>query len=85
MVLRLLSATENISDEPEGILLDSVLVGLAEYYSVELSQKVRRGMNETRLKGNFTGGNIIYGYKVENHKVIIDEEKAEIVRFIYEK
>ena len=40
-------------------------------------------MNETRQKGNFTGGTIIYGYKVENHKVVIDEEKAEVVRFIY--
>ncbi|MBE7075049.1 MAG: hypothetical protein E7376_03640 [Clostridiales bacterium] len=58
---------------------------MAEYYSAELAQKVKRGMKETRLKGNFTGGNIIYGYKVENHKVIIDEEKAEVVRFIYEQ
>ena len=58
---------------------------MAEYYSAELSQKVRRGMNETRLKGNFTGGQIIYGCKVENRMVIIDEEKAEIVRYIYEQ
>ena len=36
--VKLISATENISDAPEGILLDSVLVGLAEYYSVELSK-----------------------------------------------
>ena len=58
---------------------------MAEYYSAELAQKVKRGMKETRLKGNFTGGNIIYGYKVENHKVIIDEEKAEVVRYIYKQ
>ena len=83
--VKLLSATENIPDSPEGIILESVIEGMAEYYSAELSQKVRRGMNETRLKGNFTGGNIIYGYKVENHKVIVDEEKAEVVRFIYEQ
>ena len=37
-------------------------------------------MRETRSKGNFTGGFIIYGYKVENHKVVIDEEKAETVQ-----
>ena len=42
-------------------------------------------MKETRLKGNFTGGTIIYGYKVENHKATIDEEKAEVVRYIYEQ
>src|SRR5574344_1465385 len=81
--VKLLSAMENIPDSPEGIILESLLEGMAEYYSAELSQKVKRGMNETRLKGNFTGGQIIYGYKVENRKVIIDEEKAEIVRYIY--
>lgn len=81
--VKMLSAMENIPDSPEGIILESLLEGMAEYYSAELSQKVKRGMNETRLKGNFTGGQIIYGYKVENRKVIIDEEKAEIVRYIY--
>ena len=58
---------------------------MSQYYSEELSQKVRRGMKETRLKGNFTGGFIIYGYKVDNHKVVIDEEHAETVRYIYEQ
>ena len=57
--VKLLSAMENIPDTPEGIILESLLEGMAEYYSAELSQKVKRGMNETRLKGNFTGGTII--------------------------
>lgn len=83
--VKLLSAMENIPDTPEGIILESLLEGMAEYYSAELSQKVKRGMNETRLKGNFTGGNLIYGYKVENHKILIDEEQARVVRYIYEQ
>lgn len=83
--VKLLSAMENIPDTPEGIILESLLEGMAEYYSAELAQKVKRGMNETRLKGNFTGGNIIYGYYVENHKVKVNEEQAEIVRFIYKQ
>ena len=83
--VRLLSAMEYIPDSPEAIILESMLEGYAEYYSAELSQKVRRGMNETRRKGNFTGGFIIYGYKVVDHKVVIDEDKADVVRFIYEK
>ena len=83
--VKLLSAMEHIPDTPEGIILESLLEGMAEYYSTELSQKVKRGMNETRLKGNFTGGYILYGYKVVNHKIIIDEEQAPIVRYIYEQ
>ena len=83
--VKVVSATENISDKPEGRLVENVIIGVNEYYSAELSQKVKRGLKESRIKCQFTGGNIIYGYKVENHKVIVDEEKAEIVRFIYEQ
>ena len=64
--IKVISATEFIPDSPEGIILESMLEGYAEYYSAELSQKVRRGMKETRLKGNFTGGHLLYGYSLEN-------------------
>ena len=40
-------------------------------------------MNESRLKGNFTGGFVLYGYKVKDHKIIIDKERAEVVRYIF--
>ena len=83
--VKVVSATEYIPDSPEAIILESMLEGYAEYYSAELSQKVKRGMRETRSKGNFTSGFIIYGYKVENHKVVIDQDKAETVKFIYEQ
>lgn len=81
--IKLISAMENIPDTPEGIILESLLEGMAEYYSAELSQKVRRGMNETRHKGNFTGGTVLYGYRVENHKVLINEDEAQIVKKLY--
>ena len=75
--VKVVSATENIADGPEGIILESLLEGMAEYYSAELSQKVKRGMNESRQKGTFTGGFIIFGYRVENKKIIIHEDEAE--------
>lgn len=60
--VKVLSAMENIHDSPEGIILESLLEGMNQYYSAELSQKVRRGMRETRLKGNYQGGGVIlYG------------------------
>ncbi len=81
--VKLLSAMENIPDTPEGIILESLLEGMAEYYSAELSQKVKRGMNEMRIKGHYQGGRLLYGYKVEGKKIIIDEEQAEVIRYIY--
>ena len=77
-----MSATENISDSPEGIILESVLEGMAEFYSAELSQKVSRGMNETALKCNSTGGVLPLGYKVDkpSKKYVIDPLTAPIVQ-----
>lgn len=60
--VRVVSVTENISDNPEGILMESILEGYAEYYSVELGQKVKRGMRETAAKGKITCA-IPFGYR----------------------
>lgn len=67
----LVSATQRTSDNLDGtknldgIILENVYIGIAEYYSAELSQKVLRGLNENRKKGLFCGGSVPYGYRVE--------------------
>lgn len=43
--VRVLSAKENITDDASGILIEGVLESMAEYYSVELAQKIHRGMS----------------------------------------
>ena len=70
--VQLISATENISNDPEGIILESVLEGMAEFYSAELSQKINRGMRESAYKHNSIGGAIPLGYKIEDKKLVID-------------
>lgn len=77
--VRVISATESLSDNPEGIILESVLEGMAEFYSAELSQKVSRGMRETALKANSCGGTIPLGYRVENKKLVVDPITAPAV------
>lgn len=81
--VKVLSATENIPDTPEGIILESLLEGMNQYYSAELSQKIKRGMRETRLKGHFQGGYLPYGYKLDGHRIVTNETEAEIIRFIF--
>lgn len=82
--VQLISATENISDDPEGIILESVLEGMAEFYSAELSQKINRGLRESAYKHNSIGGSIPLGYKTVDKKLVIDEETAPIVRQAFE-
>ena len=40
--VKVISAMENIPDTPEGIILESLLEGMNQYYSAELAQKVSR-------------------------------------------
>ena len=74
------SATEAISDNPEGIILEAILEGMAEYYSADLSQKITRGMRESALKCHSVGGHVPLGYKIEDHKLVIDPATAHIVQ-----
>ena len=64
--VKLVSATEVISAGPEGIILESVLEGYAEYYSADLSEKVVRGMTENALKGIYNGGKVPFGYMIDD-------------------
>ena len=66
--VRVVSATEVIPSGADGILLESVLEGFAEYYSADLAEKVTRGMTENALKRKFNGGSMPIGY-------VIDEEQ----------
>ena len=82
--VKVLSATEHLSDNPESILLESVLEGMAEFFSAELSQKVTRGMRESALKCQSTGGLPPLGYKIVDHKLAVDPETAPIAREIFQ-
>lgn len=65
--VKVISATEAIAEGPEGIILESMLEGMAEYYSAELSEKVKRGHKENALKCRNNGGTTPYGYKMPVH------------------
>ena len=63
--VKVVSATEVISDGAEGIILESVLEGYAEYYSADLAEKVVRGMTENALKAKYNGGTMPLGYVID--------------------
>ena len=75
-----------------GIVMEGVLESMAEYYSVELAQKVNRNMCLNAEKGQFNGGKPALGYKLEiqdfgDYKkkvLVIDENTAPIVKKVFE-
>lgn len=84
--VRVVSAKESISEGAEGIILESVLEGYAEYYSVELAEKVNRGMKDNALKAMYNGGVTPLGYYVDEEQHLqIDEKKAPFVQEIFRR
>lgn len=81
--VKVISAKENISDGPEGVLLESMLEGWAEYYSVDLSEKIGRGLTENALKGKMNGGGLTFGYRMNEQRLEIDETTAPVVVEIF--
>ena len=82
--VKVLSAKENITDTPEGIILESMLEGMAEYYSAELSVKINRGLTENALKCKYNGGTMPLGYmKGPDQRLIRNPETAPIVVEIF--
>lgn len=83
--VKVLSAMENIGDNPESVILEAVLEASAEYYSIDLSQKIKRGRKETAAKGKYVGGMVPTGYKSVNGTLVIDEAKAPMMKYLFEQ
>lgn len=84
-MVEVISATEVISKGAEGIILEAVLEGYAEYYSADLSEKVIRGMTENALKCKYNGGNVPIGYIIDDNKHYqIDKLAAPFVKDAFE-
>lgn len=83
--IRLISVTENLDGSPESIILESVIEGMAEYYSKNLAREVMKGMTENAYKCMHTGGKPPLGYEVDpmTKKYVINESEAIIVREIF--
>lgn len=82
--VKIFYSQENIPDGPEGIILESLLEGMAKFYSAELSQKIKRGMYESATKCHATGGYLALGYKIASDKSFeIDPNTAPIVEKIF--
>ena len=83
--VKVLSAMENISDDPTGILMESLLEGLAEYYSKELSRKVTRGLEDNARRCMVTGALPLGYVKGEDDRYAICEKEADTVREIFRR
>ncbi len=92
--IRVISATQPISDDEGGEFYEMFLEWNDEKYSKRLSKRVRNGLDTSVENGTFCGGFLIYGYKIRKEPIAgkrdkfikyveIDEEQAEIIRYVF--
>ncbi len=78
-----ISITEQLSDDPTSMLIEALLEAMDEYYSINLAQEVRRGMNE-----KFSRGGVVsippFGYRMGKEHFEIDLYQASLVTMIYQ-
>lgn len=83
--VRVLSAMENLTEDPTGILLESLLEGMAEYYSRELAQKVHRGMEDNAHRC-MVNGPIPPGYeRGADGKYAVNDAEAAVIQELFRR
>lgn len=83
--VRVVSVMENIGDGPESIIMEGILESMAEYYSANLAENVRRGMQEMVRKGWYPGGPAPLGYEVRDHHLVEDPRMGPVVREMFRR
>lgn len=83
--IKVVSVTQKIDDTPEGELLEGFLETIDQYYSANLAVEVRKGLKENALKGKHAGGQVLFGYSLDEEGYYVPNENAKIVRRIFEE
>lgn len=83
--ISVISVTEKLDNSPESVILESVIEGMAQYYSANLAREVAKGQRENALKALHNGGDAPLGYDVAFDKTyLINEEEAQAVKIIFD-
>ena len=82
--ITVISVSEPIVDGPFGTLIESIIEWFDEYYLINLSTEVKRGMAEKLTRGEAMG-TAPFGYIIDskNKTYVIDEPSAAVIRDIF--
>ena len=80
------SVTQEINTHTStGRMMLNILMTFAQFEREMIATRVKDKIAATRKKGKWAGGVLTYGYRVVDKKLIIDEEKAPVVRRIFQR
>lgn len=76
------SISESTGDDKMSVLFEAMIEAMDEYYSINLSEEVKRGMTEKAKRGGVLSI-APFGYKVENGQLVIIESEAEVIKNVF--
>ena len=79
-----ISVSEPIAAGKMGIINEAIIEAMDEFYSLNLSEEVRRGMSEKARRGGLQA-TPSFGYCVRDHQLVPIPEEAELVRQIFSR
>jgi len=82
--IKVVSITENMEDDKFSIILESMLEAMAEYYSINLSEEVKKGMTEKATRGE-PQTIAPFGYTMKEKQFYINPDESKIIKMIFEK
>lgn len=80
--VRVVSITESIEDDKFSVILEAMLEAMAEYYSLNLADEVKKGMTEKAMRGGYQTY-APFGYTMKDKKLVIKEDEAKAVKTIF--
>lgn len=84
--IKVLAVAEDFGQGHHAVLMESVLEGLAEFYSLELAAETMKGLMVNAQKCKYNGGHVLYGYRVNEEKHYeLEPAEAAVVKEIFDK
>ena len=77
--VEVVSLSEPIPEGPIGQLIERIFEWMDEYYSINLSQEIKRGLRERASRG-LSVGKVPFGYRITDGHAVPDEETAPVLR-----
>lgn len=83
--MKLISATEEVVNDDTGLgnVYKALMLFVAEQERANITKRTSGGRNVKASRGGYAGGRAPFGYRVDNHKLVIEPGEAEIVRTIF--
>lgn len=78
------SVSEPLIAGPFGTLIERIIEWMDEFYSIRLSEEVKRSMTVNAKNGNLQSIPA-FGYRVENHMLVPVPEEVEVVQEIFRR